>query len=69
MNRPLGIGLIAAACLMAYFGLRASESLASEVSRFFTGSPTDRSVWLLLGAVACGVFGSMLLLRQRTAGA
>jgi hypothetical protein len=34
--------------------------MSSGVSRFFTGSPTDKTVWLLIGggvAVIIGLFG------------
>jgi hypothetical protein len=35
--------------------------MSSDVSRFFTGSPTNKTVWLLIGggvAVIVGLFGS-----------
>lgn len=64
MNHYIGFGLLAAAGLLAFFGVRASESLASDISRFFTGSPTDKSVWLLLGAIVCCVVGLTMMLRN-----
>lgn len=64
MSRFVGLGLLAAAALLAFYGFRASESLASDLSRFFTGSPTDRSVWLLLGAIVCAAVGVAMLVRQ-----
>ena len=64
MNRALGIGLVVAGCLLGLFGLRSAESFSSDVSRFFTGSPTDKSVWLLLGGVACVAVGLALAMRR-----
>jgi hypothetical protein len=56
MNTVLGIALLAAGALLIVLGINASNSLASDVSRFFSGSPTDRSIWLLvLGILSAGV--------------
>ena len=35
----------------------AMDSFGSDVSRFFTGSPTDRAVWLLIGGTVATVAG------------
>ncbi len=64
MNKPIGVGLIVAGVLLAIYGVRASDAFASDVSRFFTGSPTDKSVWLLLGGVACIAVGATLIVRR-----
>jgi hypothetical protein len=34
--------------ILLVFGLNASESFASEVSEVFTGSSTDRSMWMIV---------------------
>ena len=36
----------------------ADDSLASRVSKFFTGSPTDRTIWLMIGGVAAVIIGA-----------
>ena len=41
MNKPLGIALVAIGILLIVFGLNASNSFGSDVSRFFNGKPTD----------------------------
>lgn len=66
MNRPLGIILLVAGVLLAFFGIQASESFGSDVSRFFTGTPTDKSVWMLIGGVACIAAGLFMTLRGRS---
>jgi hypothetical protein len=38
-------------------GVNATNSFGSDVSRFFTGSPTDKAVWMLIGGVAASVAG------------
>lgn len=63
MNRILAIVLlVAGGCLLVY-GLQASQSFSSDVSRLFTGSPTDRAIWLIVGGAAAAVVGAVLLLR------
>jgi hypothetical protein len=53
MNRPLSIALLVLGILLLVFGFNAAESLASETKEFFTGNPTDKSIWLIvLGAVS-----------------
>ena len=51
-RRAMGIALLVGGVILLVFGLNASESFASEVSEVFTGSPTDRSIWMIvLGSV------------------
>jgi Protein of unknown function (DUF3185) len=38
-------------------GINATNSLSSDVSRFFTGSPTDKAIWILIGGIAAAVVG------------
>jgi len=58
----IGAAILAAGILLLIFGFNASNSLGSDVSRFFTGSPTDKSLWMLIGGgvlVAAGLVGVM----------
>jgi len=57
MNKPIALALLAAGVLLIIFGINAAESLQSDVSRFFTGSPTDKAVWMLLAGVVAAVIG------------
>jgi hypothetical protein len=49
MNRVVSLAILAAGILLIIFGIRESESLNSDISRFFSGSPTDRAIWMLFG--------------------
>jgi hypothetical protein len=52
-RRAIGIALLAGGVILLFFGFNESQSFASEVSEVFTGSPTDRSMWMIvLGSVA-----------------
>jgi len=63
MNRIVGIVLLVAGVVLLVLGLNASDSLASDFSRFFTGSPTDKAIWLLIAGVVSAVLGLIFTLR------
>jgi hypothetical protein len=44
--------------------MQASDSVGSGVSRFFTGSPTDKTMWLLIGGIVAAIFGASGLFRS-----
>jgi hypothetical protein len=46
---PLGIVLIVLGIILLIFGFSAADSVGSHVHRFFTGNPTDRTMWLMIG--------------------
>jgi hypothetical protein len=63
MNRAVSLALLAGGVLLIIFGVMASTSLSSDISRFFTGSPTDKAIWMLVGGVVASVVGVVGLLR------
>jgi hypothetical protein len=64
MNKALGLAMLAVGIALIVWGISATDSFSSDVSRFFTGKPTDKSMWLLLGGIALTVFGSVLSFRR-----
>jgi hypothetical protein len=64
MNRIIGIALLVGGIILAIFGFNEAESFGSDVSRFFTGSPTDRSMWMLIGGIIMAIVGLGLTLRS-----
>ena len=60
MNKRLGIALLAVGVALTIFGLNASGSFNSEVSRVFSGTPTGKSMWLLIGGIAAIIVGLVL---------
>jgi ABC-type phosphate transport system permease subunit len=62
MTRALGLALLAVGIVLIIWGINASDSFASDVSRFFTGQPTDKSMWLTLGGIAAAIFGTVVSL-------
>ena len=63
MNKGMSVAFLAVGILLIIMGVSASESFSSDVSRFFTGSPTDKTVWLLIGGIAATIVGLFGLLR------
>jgi hypothetical protein len=64
LNKILPLALLTAGVLLIVFGVAATDSFSSDVSRFFTGSPTDKAVWMLLGGAVATVVGLTLTLRN-----
>ena len=63
MNRAVSLAILAAGILLTIFGVGASKSFSSDISRFFTGSPTDKAIWMLVGGVVAIIIGLVGLLR------
>lgn len=63
MNRPISLALLVIGVILIGSGVAASDSTASGISRFFTGNPTDKTMWLLLGGIAAVIVGAAGLLR------
>jgi len=57
MRLLVSLACIAGAALLLYYGNNASEAPVSVVKEAFTGTPTDRSVLLLIGGGVLGVIG------------
>jgi hypothetical protein len=65
MNKGLSVALLAVGIILCIWGAAASDSFGSGLSRFFTGSPTDKTIWLLAGGVILGLTGLTGLLRGK----
>jgi len=63
MNKPLSLALLAGGIVLIIFGVNASNSFGSDVSRLFTGSPTDKAIWMLVGGAVAAVVGLVGLMR------
>ncbi|MCC5878182.1 MAG: DUF3185 family protein [Candidatus Sumerlaeia bacterium] len=57
MYRGLSVAFLVAGILLIIWGISASESFDSEISRVFTGSPSDKAMWLLVGGAILGITG------------
>ena len=57
MNNVIALGLLVAGATLTLFGVSEMNSLTSDLSRIFTGVPTDRSIWMTTGGIALMVCG------------
>ena len=64
MNKGISVALLVVGIMLIVWGISASESFSSDVSRLFTGSPTDKAVWLLVTGIVAAIFGLFGLLRS-----
>ena len=65
MNRIVSLALLIGGVVLIIFGIQAMNSFSSDVSKFFTGSPTDKAVWMLIGGAVAAVAGLGLLMSGR----
>ena len=63
MNKILSLVLLAGGIVLIIFGVNASNSIGSDFSRLFSGSPTDKSIWLLIGGIVAALVGAGGLMR------
>jgi hypothetical protein len=63
MNKGMSVALLVVGIVLLIWGVSATESFSSDVSRFFTGSPTNKAVWLLIGGIVGVIVGLFGLLR------
>ena len=63
MNRAVSLAILAGGVILLIYGAAASNSFSSDISRFFTGSPSDKAMWMLIGGVVVIIIGLVGLLR------
>jgi hypothetical protein len=63
MNKAVSLALLAGGILLLILGINAYDSSSSDISRFFTGSATDKSIWMLVGGGVVTVLGLVGLSR------
>ncbi len=57
MNKIIYLALVITGAVLIIYGMGASDSIGSSFSRFFTGNPTDRTIWLLIGGIVSAGIG------------
>lgn len=65
MNKALALTILAVGIVLLVFGINSHESLASSAKEAVTGTPTDKSIWLIvLGIVGIVIGGFNTLFRR-----
>jgi LPXTG-motif cell wall-anchored protein len=58
MYRLFGVAVFILGVVLLVMGISAADSIGSQFSRFFTGNPTDKSIWMMIGGIVCILLGS-----------
>ena len=64
MNKIVSLALLVGGIVLIVVGINATNSFSSDVSRFFSGSPTNKAVWMLIGGIVAGVVGLIGVMRS-----
>ncbi len=56
-NKLISLAIVAGGIALVAFGVAATNSFPSDVSRFFTGSPTDKAIWMVIGGIVAMIIG------------
>jgi hypothetical protein len=57
MNKLISLAIFAGGVVLVVFGVAATKSFTSDVSRFFSGAPTDKAIWMLIGGIVAIIVG------------
>lgn len=67
MSKFTSLALLIVGIVLLFFGLNAADSVSSEISEAATGTPTDKSIWLIvLGVIALISGGAGFFIGRRT---
>jgi drug/metabolite transporter (DMT)-like permease len=65
MRRVAGIALLAVGIILVVWGANASQSVSSDISRLFTGSVTNKAIYLILGGTVALTAGASMVFTGR----
>lgn len=66
MNKPLSFAILIVGVVLLLFGLNAQDSLASNAKEVVTGTPTDKSLLLIIAGVIAIVVGGISTFFRRS---
>lgn len=64
MKKAISAGVFVAGLILLYYGYQEYQSFSSELNELFTGSPSDRAIWMIIGGAAAAIAGLVGLLRK-----
>ncbi len=62
-HKAASLTLLAGGIALLIYGIKAASTLASGISRYFTGFPTGQSMWMLVGGMIAAITGFVWALR------
>lgn len=67
MNKIISLVILAVGITLLVFGVLSANSTGAGLSHFFTTSPTNKTLWLLIGGVVAALVGLSGLVRRAKA--
>ena len=64
MRRFAGFAILAVGLVLLVWGANASQSVSSDISRFFTGAVTNKAIYLILGGAVAVMAGASMVFRR-----
>ena len=64
-KNSIAIALLVAGIILLVWGYKMSGAFDSQVSRVFTGSPTDKAMWTMIGGAVLAAAGAFQLFIRR----
>jgi hypothetical protein len=60
-SKASGLIFLVAGVALLIWGISGAESVGSSISKIFSGTPTDKSMWLIIGGAVSALLGSVML--------
>ncbi len=61
MKKAMGVALLVGGTVLLVFAYQARQSVESKVTQVFSGSPSNKTMWLTVGGAVCGVAGLVIV--------
>jgi len=68
VNKIVPLALVIGGVVLIIFGIQATDSFSSDVSRVLTGFPTNKAVWMFIGGIVAAIVGLTMTLRGSKVG-
>lgn len=63
MNKTISLALLVGGIVLLVFGYHAAQSPSSAFARIFTGSPSNKAIWMIVAGTIAAVVGLVGLSR------
>ena len=65
MRRFAGLAVLVVGIVLVVWGANASQSVSSDISRFFTGAVTNKAIYLIVGGAVAVIAGASMAFPRR----
>ncbi|MFT3867496.1 MAG: DUF3185 family protein [Nibricoccus sp.] len=66
MYKMIAIVILVVGAILLVYGLNSANSLSSSVTKAVSGTPTDKSLGLIIGGIAGILVGGLVLFSRRS---